>query len=131
MALCRRGHAARAAETPGGLRPDARADRRRGPGGPVMSFDLPALRDCFEGIVPSSVATLDAEGMPNISFLSQVYLVDDHHVALSNQFFSKTVANVRETRCAAVMVVNGRTGAQHVLDLAYEGSLGDGPVFER
>ena len=53
-----------------------------------MKTPLASIRDCFEGVIPSIIATLDADGLPNVSYLSQVYLVDDEHVALSNQFFS-------------------------------------------
>ncbi|MES2895986.1 MAG: GAF domain-containing protein [Pseudomonadota bacterium] len=96
-----------------------------------MTMPLSAIRDCFEGVIPSIVATLDAAGTPNVSYLSQVYLVDETHVALSNQFFSKTVANVKATGRAALVVVDGRTGQQYALDLAYERSLGEGETFER
>ncbi|MDP3747059.1 MAG: GAF domain-containing protein [Phenylobacterium sp.] len=96
-----------------------------------MSMPLSTIRDCLEGVIPSIVATLDAAGTPNVSYLSQVYLVDETHVALSNQFFSKTVANVKATGRAAVVVVDGRTGQQYALDLAYERSLGEGEIFER
>lgn len=95
-----------------------------------MSLALNTIRNCFEGVIPSIVATLDAAGTPNVSYLSQVYMVDETHVALSNQFFSKTVANVKATGRAAVLVVDGRTGQQYALDLAYERSLGQGETFE-
>lgn len=96
-----------------------------------MSVPLATIRDCFEGVIPSIVATLDGDGTPNVSYLSQVYFVDDDHVALSNQFFSKTVANVKATGRAAVVVVNGRTGEQYALDLAFEDSLAAGEIFQR
>lgn len=92
---------------------------------------LTSIRDCFEGVIPSVVATLDAGGVPNVSYLSQVHLVDDHHVALSNQFFSKTADNVRATGRATIIVVSGRSGAQYRLDLAYEASLTTGDLFDR
>ncbi len=95
-----------------------------------MTVALSRLRDCFEGVIPSIVATLDAEGTPNASYLSQVYLVDDQHVALSNQFFSKTAANVRATGRATVLVVSGRTGVQHLLEAVHLSSLTQGEVFE-
>jgi len=96
-----------------------------------VTLSLAALRPCFEGVIPSAIATLDADGAPNISYLSQVHYVDETHVALSNQFFGKTKANVRATNRATVLVVNGLSGDQHLLELVFEGSLSDGEVFER
>lgn len=95
-----------------------------------MSGLLAGLDDCFDGVIPSIIATLDAAGEPNVSYLSQVYRVDDRHVAVSNQFFSKTAANVKATGRASLMVVDGRTGVQHVLGLVHVGSMREGDVFE-
>jgi hypothetical protein len=92
---------------------------------------LKRLRDAFEGVIPSVIATLDAAGEPNVSYLSQVWMLDDQHVALSNQFFSKTAANVRQTGRATLMVVDGRTGEQFSLDLAWERSVLQGELFEQ
>lgn len=92
---------------------------------------LGAIRACFEGVIPSIVATVDADGMPNISYLSQVFYLDDGHVALSNQFFSKTAANIAMRHEATVVVVDGRSGDQYRLDLAFLRSEADGPVFAR
>lgn len=97
----------------------------------MTAVPLEALRDSFEGIMPSVIATTDAAGMPNISYLSHVHYVDRDHVALSNQFFSKTAANVRQNGRATVVVLDGRTSQQHVLDLAFEGSSQSGPIFDR
>lgn len=92
---------------------------------------LGRIRDSFEGVIPSVIATTDADGMPNISYLSHVHLVDDRHVALSNQFLSKTAINVAANGLATVMVVDGLTGAQHILDLTFERSETEGPLFDR
>jgi hypothetical protein len=92
---------------------------------------LSDLRDCFEGVIPSVIATLDADGLPNASYLSQVFLVDDARLAVSNQFFSKTAANVRQTGRAALLMVDGRSGRQYVADLAFERSVEAGELFER
>lgn len=97
----------------------------------MTGVPLEALRDSFEGIMPSVIATTDASGMPNVSYLSHVHYVDGDHVALSNQFFSKTAANVRLTGRATVVVLDGRTSLQHVLDLVFESSVQSGPIFER
>jgi GNAT superfamily N-acetyltransferase len=96
-----------------------------------MSVGLRDIRDCLEGVIPSVIATTDAAGEPNVSYLSQVYYVDEGRVALSNQFFSKTAANVRATGRATVLVVDARSGAQYVLDVAFERSVEAGELFER
>ncbi|MEP9373382.1 GAF domain-containing protein [Mesorhizobium sp. KR1-2] len=92
---------------------------------------LSDIRDSFEGVIPSVIATTSADGVPNISYLSHVHYIDERHVALSNQFFSKTAANVRHRGVATVMVVDGRTGQQHILDLHFLRSVGEGELFER
>ena len=92
---------------------------------------LDDIRDCFEGVIPSVVATLDGAGVPNVSYLSQVHLVDADHVALSNQFFSKTGRNIEETGLATVLVVDGRSGDQYRLDLRFESASRDGEAFDR
>ena len=51
---------------------------------------------CFEGVVPAVIASAAADGTPNITYLSRVQLVDNEHLALSNQFFSKTSRNLAE-----------------------------------
>ena len=64
----------------------------------MMDVALESIQDCFEGVIPSLIATIDDRGIPNVSYLSHVYYVNSDHVALSNQFFTKTAANVRSNR---------------------------------
>jgi len=92
---------------------------------------LADLQTCFEGVIPSIIATAAADGTPNISYLSQVVRVDDEHVALSNQFFSKTAQNIRENPRAAVLVVDARTGEQYRLDVTFVETRESGPIFEK
>jgi predicted pyridoxine 5'-phosphate oxidase superfamily flavin-nucleotide-binding protein len=89
------------------------------------------LRDCFEGAIPAVIATASADGTPNITYLSRVRLVDDERVALSNQFFSKTVRNLAENPRASVLVIDPRTFDQFRLTLAYERTDRRGHVFDR
>ncbi|MBR0556411.1 GAF domain-containing protein [Ciceribacter sp. L1K23] len=92
---------------------------------------LSTIRDSFEGVIPSIIATTDRYGVPNVSYLSHVYYVDEQHVALSNQFFSKTADNVAANGLATVMVVDGLTGQQHILDLVFSGSEDSGRIFNQ
>jgi hypothetical protein len=46
--------------------------------------------------VPATLVTCSAAGVPNTTIISQAYWVDEEHVALSFQFFNKTVRNIRE-----------------------------------
>jgi adenylate cyclase len=94
----------------------------------------PSIRDlqpCFEGLVPAVIATASADGVPNVTHLSSVHYVDEEHVALSNQFFSKTVRNLAENPRASVLVVHGDTYDSYRLTLEYERTERRGPVFDR
>src|SRR5690606_8006466 len=92
--------------------------------------NLDPLRDCFEGAVPCPIATCDADGTPNISYLSQVQYVDREHVALTFQFFNKTRRNVLANPQAQVTVVDPWTFASYRLTLHYLRTETEGPLFE-
>jgi GAF domain-containing protein/predicted pyridoxine 5'-phosphate oxidase superfamily flavin-nucleotide-binding protein len=76
------------------------------------------------------VATASADGTPNVTYISTVHLVDDHRVALSNQFFSKTSRNLAENPRASVLVIDPATYDEHRLELAFERTERRGPLFE-
>ena len=59
-----------------------------------MSVDLAEVRPCMEGAIPAMMATCAPDGTPNVAYISQVFHVDDRHVALSFQFFNKTRQNI-------------------------------------
>lgn len=96
-----------------------------------MTVRLSDLSACFEGVIPSIIATASADGMPNISYLSHVVRVDEDHVALSNQFFAKTAANVRANPHVTLILVDGFTGDQFLLDIGFVRSIDAGPLFDR
>ncbi len=96
----------------------------------MKAIPLESLRRSLEGIVAAFLATCDSDGAPNVSMISQVHFVDNEHVALSYQFFNKTRRNVLLTRMATVLVTDPVTVAVHRLDLDYEETQTDGPVFE-
>jgi adenylate cyclase len=91
---------------------------------------LQSLSACFEGVIPSIIATASADGTPNISYLSHVAFVDEERVALSDQFFSKTAANVRANPNVAILLVDPRDGIQYHLAATYDQSLDHGNLFD-
>lgn len=101
------------------------------PSDTTRTIELRDLELCFEGAVPAVIATASADGTPNITYLSVVRMVDGEHVALSNQFFSKTSRNLAENPKASVLLIDPVTYSEYRLMLTYERTERRGPVFER
>ena len=76
------------------------------------------------------MVTCSAAGVPNTTVISQVYYVDETHAALSFQFFNKTIRNVRENPRAHVTVQDIPGFATWLLELEFERSDTEGPVFD-
>jgi hypothetical protein len=95
-----------------------------------MSLSLKAIRKCFEGAVPAQIATCAPDGTPNVAYLSQVHYVDETHVALSFQFFSKTRENVLANPYAMAQVIDPDTGEHYRLSLHYLKTETEGPLFQ-
>lgn len=57
----------------------------------ITDEHFPAL----QGMFPSWITTCSAAGEPNTSVISQIWYVDENHVALSNQFFQQDKAQHR------------------------------------
>jgi adenylate cyclase len=96
-----------------------------------MNIRLAELEACFEGVFPALIATTAPDGMPNVSYLSHVAMVDDAHIALTNQFFGKTTENLGADPRASVLVIDGHSCIQYTLEVALRETLVDGPQFER
>src|SRR5690606_1254003 len=92
---------------------------------------LTRLRSCFEGAVPSALATCDEQGVPNIAYLSQVEYVDERHLALTFQFFNKTRHNILVNPQAVLKVADPASGASYRLHVRYLRTETSGPLFER
>ena len=96
-----------------------------------MSTRMPdEIRPVMENGVPVIVATCSKDGVPNVSIVSEVYYVDPTTIALSFQFFNKTIRNVRENPRAAIILNDIAAGRRWVLQVAYDHSETDGPVFD-
>ncbi|UGQ46927.1 GAF domain-containing protein [Massilia endophytica] len=91
---------------------------------------LDTIRECFEGVIPAIIGTADADGMPNVSYLTQVQYIDPQHIALSYQFFNKTRANILGSRQARLMVISPLTAAQYLLTLEFLRTETSGSLFE-
>ncbi len=91
---------------------------------------LEQLRNCFEGYIPSTIATCDPDGVPNVSYVSQVHYVDSQHIALTFQFFNKTHRNILENPQATLLIADPYTGAKYQLAVLYRRTEESGPLFE-
>jgi len=98
---------------------------------PPLDVRLEDIPSCWEGVIPAAIATVAEDGTPNVTYLSIVHRVDDRHVALSRQFFKKTDENTQRNPLAQVEVVEITTGRMFALDLRYERTEKEGPLFER
>ncbi len=88
---------------------------------------IPAL----QGAIPATLTTCSLEGEPNIAFLHEVYQVDEFHVALSRQFFNKTIQNMTENPQVHITVGHPETGDDWRLVAEYERSETEGELFDR
>jgi GAF domain len=96
-----------------------------------LTVPLENIALCFEGIIPSTICSCSREGIPNLTYLSIVHLLDPRHVGLSYQFFNKTRRNVMENPMVQVVVVSPETLHQYRLSLCYERTETEGPTFDR
>jgi adenylate cyclase len=54
-----------------------------------LTVPLEAIRDCFEGVIPSPLATCSTDGTPDVTYLSIVHYIDSERVGLTRQFFGR------------------------------------------
>ena len=89
------------------------------------------MKIAMQGFIPSCIATCDAEGMPNTTVISQTYFVDEHHVAISHQFFNKTIRNIKVIPRACIVITNPEEGNQWKMQIEYSHSETEGELFDR
>ena len=83
-------------------------------------FTLDHLERCFGGAIPAVIATVDADGVPNITYVSRAHRVDDQRLALSNQFMSKTASNIAVNRKVCLLLLDPVTHDEYRLSIVYE-----------
>jgi uncharacterized protein len=88
------------------------------------------IRPVLDNGVPALIVTCSADGTPNATVISQVHYVDETHVALSFQFFNKTIRNVRENPRAWAGLTDYIGQADWALNLEFERSEMEGPIFD-
>ncbi len=89
------------------------------------------LQPALQGALPGTVATCSLDGEPNATYFAQAYYVDEHHIALSRQFFNKTTHNLAKNPKAYVQLVHPETGEDWRLVVEYVGSETEGELFDR
>jgi len=88
------------------------------------------IKPAMEGVIPSQIVTSSADGVPNATYISQIYYLDAEHVALTNQFFNKTQRNIRENPYLAAFCTDPKTLQTWYLALQFDHAETDGPLFD-
>ena len=92
----------------------------------IKDKHLPAL----QGMFPSWITSCSLSGEPNTTVISQIWYVDENHVALSFQFFNKTKKNISENPFAYATISDPVTLKQYNLELKFDRSEVDGELFD-
>lgn len=92
---------------------------------------LSDIEACFQGVIPSYLATCSADGEPNVTGVSIVHLLSPDRVGVSCQFMNKSLKNLRETGRAQLLTLEPRTLAEYRIDLRFERLIDSGPVFDK
>src|SRR5262249_28919288 len=116
-----------------GLQPDARTGRGLAVMSEARALSVPldSIAPCFEGVVPASMCSCSREGLPNVTYLSIVHRLNEHHVGVPLQSLNKPRKNLQENPRARGVLVRPGTADQYRLDLRYLRTETDGPAFDR
>ena len=98
---------------------------------PGFQVSLEEIDECFQGAFPAMIASVAADGTPNVTLISIVHRIDSQHVAVSRQFFNKTIANMLANPRAQVCVSEPSSGRLFRLDVVYDHTETEGPLFDR
>ena len=70
------------------------------------------VKDLFEKVPAVVFATATADGQPNASIVGMKSVIDDETIYLSDQFFNKTLANVKANGRVSVVFWEGHDAFQ-------------------
>jgi predicted pyridoxine 5'-phosphate oxidase superfamily flavin-nucleotide-binding protein len=88
------------------------------------------MKSSMMGLIPTCVSTANDQGEPNVTFISQVWYIDDEHLAVSCQFFNKTTRNVRVNPHASVMTTCPNSYAVWRVNAMYMESQTEGALYD-
>ena len=88
------------------------------------------MKPAMMGLIPTCMSSADQHGEPNVTFISQVWYVDQKHLAISCQFFNKTTRNVRANPHASIMTTCPQTYAVWRVQARYIESQTEGPLYD-
>lgn len=88
------------------------------------------IKPVMQNGIAAFLVSCSADGIPNTTIISQVYYVNPEAVALSFQFFSKTVRNTRENPHVCVCLNDIENYTNWMLHIQYDHSESEGPIFD-
>lgn len=89
------------------------------------------MKPAMQGVIPSVLVTCSKDGIPNTTTISQAFYLDEQHLALSFQFFNKTIKNVRENPFANLTIFNPQTFENWTVSIEYIRSETEGELFDK
>ena len=85
------------------------------------------MQELFNKVPNAVLATATADGTPNAVPVGAKKIIDDETILISDQFFNKTLANLKANAKAAVSFWEGHEGYQFKGSVTIETS---GPLYE-
>lgn len=87
---------------------------------------IPAL----QGVIPSPLGSASADGIPNVTYISQAFYLDEDRIALSFQFMNKTWCNLQENPNITVILTHPENFTMWELRLQFEEKVSEGALFD-
>lgn len=87
------------------------------------------IQEALQGIFPSTLTTVSKDLVPNVNYISQAHFVDETHLAISWQFFNKTIKNLEANPRFSVFVSSPTTFSMWKIDLLHKETKTEGELF--